>query len=300
MIFAGIDEAGYGPLLGPLVVAGSAFRVEDEEEPAHAAKRLAAAFRAAGLVVADSKVVYGDSRDVSLLERPILALVGGCGHLDELLAAVGVDPAVRNTAPWYAGTPAALSSHAADDGDRLRGALRERGLEFVALAADVVPERRFNDSLGDGNKADLLFRISAGVFERLEAHRRPGETVVTLFDRQGGRRFYGPPLQQRWPSCLVSPLSEKPRRSEYRIQLPRGATHVAFEVEADGSAPHVGLASMLAKCLREKFMSLFNGHFAPSCPGVAPTAGYRQDARRWLDETRATRSSADSELVRWR
>ena len=78
---------------------------------------------------------------------------------------------------------------------------------------------------------------------------------------------------------------------------------VRFEVEADGAFPQVGLASMLAKYLREAFMALFNEHFRRICPDVAPTAGYTQDARRWLDETRALRAShgiPDSDLVRTR
>ena len=49
--------------------------------------------------------------------------------------------------------------------------------------------------------------------------------------------------------------------------------------------------------------TLWNGWFADLCPDVRPTAGYTQDGRRWLDESRASRMEAgipDVELARTR
>ena len=47
-----------------------------------------------------------------------------------------------------------------------------------------------------------------------------------------------------------------------------------------------------AKYLREVYMLLWNDWFAALCPEVRPTAGYTQDGRRWLDESRAAREAA--------
>jgi hypothetical protein len=222
--------------------------------------------------------------------------------LDGLLAAVGADPGACRGAPWYAGAGQRLSTECgADEAARVRTALASRGIEFLGLGADVVPEARFNAALAGGNKAEVLFDVSAGVFERLATLRRPAEQIAAVFDRHGGRRFYAPLLQRRWPASLACALGESPARSDYRLAIGGSSAHVRFEVEADGNHPQVGLASMLAKCLRERFMGLFNAHFAAICPGVAPTAGYTEDGRRWLDETRAARLAAgvpDSALVR--
>jgi len=38
LIYAGIDEAGYGPMLGPLCVAGSVFVLPDHDPAAGAPK----------------------------------------------------------------------------------------------------------------------------------------------------------------------------------------------------------------------------------------------------------------------
>lgn len=312
MIVLGIDEAGYGPLLGPLVVAGSAFRVADGTELSEFATRLGAALRDARLVVGDSKRVFGPTHDLATLEAPVLALLAATAPLarclDDLLRDVGVDPAVRGSAPWYESGPPAFPVRAdaravAESAARVRDVLAAAGIEFVGLAASVVPERRLNELFESGNKAEALFDVGAGIFDRLAAQRAPGEQMSAVFDRQGGRHYYSTVLQRRWPAALAWPVAESATRSNYRVQFAGGAAFVRFEVEADGTFPQVGLASMLAKYLREVFMGLFNAHFAGMCPGVVPTAGYVEDGRRWLAETRAARESAgvpDSDLVRRR
>lgn len=311
MLVIGVDEAGYGPLLGPLVVAGAAFRTSDEPGPEAAGSRLARAIGAAGVRVGDSKRLFGRTRALGALEEPVLAFLAAAGapaaRFDDVLAAAGVDPGVR-AAPWYSADPtrfplAAEPGAVSDAARRIADALAAEGTQFVAFAADVVPETRLNAELSTGNKADALFAAAAGVFDRLLALRAAGEPVAAVFDRQGGRRRYGPLLQRRWPDALTWTVAESAARSEYRLRLPDAGAVLRFEVEADGGFPQVGLASMLAKYVREAFMELFNGHFARICPGVVPTAGYVEDGRRWLAATRASRESAgvpDSALVRLR
>src|SRR6185503_17179086 len=84
---AGIDEAGYGPLLGPLVVSATAFEVidapfthESEALPclwrllkAAVAKKTPA--RKGRLLIADSKVVHNLNEGNKLLERGVLAFL---------------------------------------------------------------------------------------------------------------------------------------------------------------------------------------------------------------------------------
>src|SRR5256886_10020017 len=80
----GIDEAGYGPNLGPFVMSAVACRVPD----ARAGADLWAALRPAvrrgrdpddgSLLVDDSKVVYSSARGLLGLERGVHAALGGC------------------------------------------------------------------------------------------------------------------------------------------------------------------------------------------------------------------------------
>src|SRR5437762_3576896 len=74
----GIDEAGYGPNLGPLVMTAVALRLPDAAIECDAWQLLAAGVRRHGerddgrLVVADSKLVYSTSRGLAHLERTVL------------------------------------------------------------------------------------------------------------------------------------------------------------------------------------------------------------------------------------
>jgi hypothetical protein len=323
MLLVGVDEAGYGPLLGPLVVAGSAFRVPDPErgaaidaDAAGACLKRALAGRGRGvprLRVDDSKKVYVRG-GLGALERPLLALLDARGSawpedLDDLLVEVGIDPGARRDRAWYAGRPPRFPlrhepGELDDEGRDLRERLAREDVEFVGLVADVLPEDRLNALFdASGNKSDTLFDVSAGVLERLAAHARPGEPVIAVMDRQGGRKRYQGPLAHRFPEAFPWTLGESAECSRYRLDRPGGAWHVSFRVGADAAAPQVALASMLAKYLREVFMGLWNDWFAALCPDVRPTAGYAQDGRRWLDESRALRDAAgipDAALARTR
>ncbi len=330
MLLIGIDEAGYGPLLGPLVVAGSAFRVPDPDaggvadpDVAGALVRRALSGHGRGpsrLPVDDSKKVYTRG-GLSLLERAPLALLasmvnrhdgsGGCPDtMDAFLELVGVDSAVRRRLPRYAGEPPRfpLGNDVADleaDGAAAAQRLAAVGAAFVGAVADVVLEDRLNEAFSwSGNKAATLFDVSCGVFERLRSRARPGEACCVVFDRHGGRKRYQPPLQGRYPDTFVWTLAESAKLSSYRVQGgSSGPFDAQFRVGADAAVPPVALGSMIAKYARELHMTLWNDWFATLCPDARPTAGYTQDGRRWLDETRTVREAAgvpDVDLVRIR
>lgn len=79
----GIDEAGYGPNLGPLVMSAVVCRVPEEHAQASLWKVLQAAVRkasgrgAAKLPVDDSKKIYSTARGLADLERSVLAILNG-------------------------------------------------------------------------------------------------------------------------------------------------------------------------------------------------------------------------------
>jgi len=230
-------------------------------------------------------------------------------RLDDLLGAVGVRTDERRARDWYAAEPDAFplgtqEERVGADAGGLASALRAEALEPVALTARVVPEDRLNRRFAStGNKATVLFELSADVLAALIDHARPGEPVLAVLDRQGGRRNYLPPLQRRFADGFVWRVAQSREASSYRLRIEGRDVLARFVVRGDAAAPQVGLASMLAKYLREVYMGLWNRWFARVCPEVRPTAGYVTDGRRWLEESRAARLAAgipDASLTRTR
>src|SRR6266446_5323697 len=100
----GIDEAGYGPNLGPFVMTVVACQVPDDRAGHNLWDVLTAVARKGGkddgrLLVDDSKVVYSSGRGLAGLERGVFATLG---------AALGPFPNLANLIERLALRPAEL------------------------------------------------------------------------------------------------------------------------------------------------------------------------------------------------
>lgn len=305
----GTDEAGYGPNLGPLVIAATAWQVPGDPGDAAAIARgleeaVAESSVAAGLkrpLWTDSKLVHRGPRGFAAVERAALAglatlpssatqpatpsaLPADWQSLAALLggAAAGEQGPVEAAAldslrlPLEANVDGCLRAAAA-----VQRSLASRSARLCAVRCRVVQPAEFNTLLAAGlNKSDILSRTTLDLAASLRTIAAD-EPAVIWCDRHGGRRGYAPLLIHHFDTPLVRVLEEASDRSAY--QLPERSCTVEFTVGGEGRVP-VALASLTAKYVRELAMRAFNTFWSGRAPALRPTAGYPVDANRWRDD----------------
>ena len=260
----GIDEAGYGPTLGPLAVVGVAVAAGD-------ARALDRALRDLG--VRDSKQLHrpGDLAPLERVALPAIAWLTGTWPRTHAALRALVDDVDDSALPWLAGDLALPLATASAAPWTIDVALP------LALRAHVVQPAAFNRALADGNKAALELHLVRGLLRALI-----GDADVTAtVDRLGGRKFYADALADLGAVAIEA---EGAGVSAYRVARPGGALAVRFQVGADDADVLVGLASCIGKYLRELHMLRHNRWASGLLPGLKPTAGYPEDAKRWLAE----------------
>jgi hypothetical protein len=99
-------------------------------------------------------------------------------------------------------------------------------------------------------------------------------------DKHGGRDRYSSLLMQHFSDGLVEMVCEGRQKSVYRFGPPERRVQITFQAKGESHMP-TALASMASKYLRELAMRSFNEFWLRHLPGLAPTAGYPQDARRF-------------------
>ncbi len=291
----GIDEAGYGPNLGPLVMSAVACRVPNANACLWTllkqAVRRCADGRDARLVIDDSKAVYTSSQGLVGLERGLRAVIELPATLAELVQRLAPSNLEEIAAePWFTGqTTLPIEATAnAESLEPFTRACQENGVGSWIVASVVVCPRRFNAIVDrhDSKAAVLGQGFICLLADLLKDTAHENEPVFVFVDKQGGRNTYAAQIQAALTAGLVYPFEESAARSHYRISGLSRDVHLTFQPRADQLWFNVALASMVSKYLRELFMREYNAFWCARVPGLRPTAGYPGDARRYLDAIR--------------
>ena len=316
LIYAGIDEAGYGPMLGPLCVGCSVFAIDDAD-PADGAPDLwerledVVCTRARDakrrIAIADSKKLKGSNQakahPLRHLERGVLSFLAchpartAGGHApppndETLFKAMGTCLPTTVSTPWYDSNTTLPVAHEADalalEAARLDRGLAAAGVRLLELRGECVDAGEFNRRLAAGiGKAAINLDAAMRLVTRVRAvatELDPSSVPRIVCDRQGGRAHYREWLQDCFPEAAIRILGETPTISRYRLDDPQGGFVIGFETGSEDRHLPVALGSMTAKYLRELAMIRLNRFFRDHVPEVRPTAGYVQDGRRFLEE----------------
>jgi ribonuclease HII len=315
-LLIGIDEAGYGPNLGPLVISASVWLVpsfEDKNLSDHGLENLLEcmkpAFQAKPLRHNSTFIPLGDSKAIHSAKSEFDGLGAGVGYWFKYLnlnttefadVLNNLDATFQSRSspcsPWYSND---LSFDEAPDPfvfdssvlANARSKADELGLNLIGIEAKIVDESTFNEGCEQhGNKAGLLSYESISLARRCldKALQAAGhsqstnavESIHLYFDKHGGRNRYQAPLSQIFPETWFSAGREGTERSDYVSTWDGKPLFVSFVAKGDrllGSA----LASMTAKWLRERIMLRLNRYWQSHVPGLQATAGYPVDALRF-------------------
>ncbi len=314
-IVLGVDEAGYGPNLGPLVIVVSEWEIPADLTEQGLIDALSVDFKpqrlnpdSTHIPLGDSKLLYSSTAGIDSLEASVLALLQSSGLLKQVpiglqtfLEALGdkgnsVAPSTdESLPPWYHFTRDALPTRTELQipGDtsqlellnalskRAFAALQKCDVRFLGARAKVVREPEFNARLKTLGSKGLLLSQETLRLVRDSIKCYAGRGVEAYCDRQGGRKNYLPVLQDTWPESWFQPLLQESQRSSYFDEQMDFKVH--FTVKGDRFPP-TAFASMIAKYLRERSMDAFNDFWRRHLPDVKPTAGYPVDALRFRND----------------
>jgi hypothetical protein len=300
-LFIGMDEAGYGPNLGPLVVTVTVWEVPGEpsefdfwnelndvvtQSPVRGDPRLH---------IADSKQVYTPARGLKALERSVLSAVNLAGFYPvdfrELYGSLIADEhTALDVEPWFRNSDLKVpteqyAQRLSEITDRWKQLCDHCGIRLCAIKSDVVLTERFNHLTRDyDSKGIALSRISLSL---LRSVWNPDETqpVLIVADKHGGRNRYDTLLAEVLDGRMIFRGREGRERSTYKV----GNAEIRFQMKAE-SHFSVALASMVSKYVRELAMTLFNRFWQEHLPDLKPTKGYPQDARRFRQEIAAVQT----------
>jgi hypothetical protein len=296
----GIDEAGYGPNLGPFVMSAAAWHVPDDHETTDLWTLLRECVRRHDpsdddrLIVDDSKAVYAPG-GLSALERNLLPIAAPW-----LTTGTALTNYVEQICPsshdglrgekWYSGNTSLPTEER--DGiemgiQRFDDACKKTDIRRGPVKSVALCTPRFNAILDQcGSKGGILAEALTELLRAFTTELDGDDALHFFADKHGGRNTYAAMLQNALPMGMLLVREEGALRSRYEIIGADRPIHITFQPRADAEHFSVALASMASKYLREVCMIEFNRFWLSHLPGLTPTAGYPNDAIRYMNAIR--------------
>lgn len=298
-ILVGIDEAGFGPILGPLVVSSSSFSLPRDflEADLWQILRKSTGKRkkhlAGRLLIADSKKAHNKRDGTKHLKRTILACLRYLDKkpatLTELLGLLCPDCVERlSSYPWYQNAAAyEIAGNQADikiASEVLKDEMGSNKIKLLELKSCCLDVAYYNKMVGSvKNKARVLFGATSELIKRAYDNFG-GDDLQVIVDRQGGRVHYRRELLRSFADMELKILLESPRASSYELKAGGKGMRLHFVVGADERFLPVSLASMVSKYLRELLVDNINRYFSGFDAELKPTAGYWKDGLRFIED----------------
>lgn len=311
----GIDEAGYGPNIGPFIMTAVTCCVPDEKKEINLWDQLSGVTaRRSGrkkgcLLVDDSKAVYGAGKGLKDLEASAMAFLGRSseGRLSELLEPLcDSSLSLLSAEPWYRGDTSIPIELDAEQMAQSSQALREvsaaRAIQWGAIRSIVVCPAQFNALTASWkSKAGSMIYALHALIQQCRDAIPEGDSIRFYVDKHGGRNAYAALLQEGIPDGFVIAEQEGALMSLYRIHGIPSEVRISFQPRADAEHFCTAVASIVSKYLREVLMMELNRFWNEHIPELRPTAGYPVDALRFLEDIRPTMQNLDiEESTVWR
>ncbi|MBF0196870.1 MAG: hypothetical protein HQL32_04140 [Planctomycetes bacterium] len=248
----GIDEAGYGPILGPLCISCFASN-QDYQGP-----------------IADSKMLHKRKTLDPLIQKCQEYMPSFDPELPNKNDVQNQELSEQtNNEPWL-GAFADLSYQQNSPADPAH-----------FLSIEVMGVENFNQKVESGlNKAEVLIGLMQKTFEPVINQCLKADKIELTIDRLGGRKSYGEVLA-KW-GFLIRDGIETQKKSSYEGSYKGCPCEVSFNVKGDQNYHHIAAASCFSKLSRELAMAQFNHWWTTRIPNLKPTAGYFTDGKKFL------------------
>jgi len=304
----GIDENGYGPVLGPLIVTSASLKLQSESfAPVPDLWRLLGIKKdpgsnSKGLLVVDSKMVFNTSRKKELAaEETVLAFFYLCfGFLpesaDQFLNVV-IDPSTTTYNPscfcWKNDLSLQLNPerrrHILQNAEKLRKRAQQKGVTLEKPRCFLLCPSLFNAGLKSRNKSDLVLEAGLNLIRR---HGTDGQFHACL-GKVGGLRYYQEHISALFgPQCTVTPTREEKNNSAYKLnKAGKSVGTITYLQDGEENSFLIALSSFFGKYTRDLFWKKTREFF--NIPGQSLSlnaSGYRDPlTKRFIRETEELR-----------
>ncbi len=281
MIIIGIDENGYGPILGPLIITATAFKVKKREDLWHILNiSKNPDDYPEKLIVTDSKKLFSRSsfRRCQMGELAVSAFFyllfktlpkNPDRFLSKVLLNFSLFPQLCEKSkskyrPCWEEISLPLwlkqKKGIAEEAGKLKERLKKERIEFLGLKALFLCPFQFNKLTNDESKSYINYLQ----FEKLISYflRKKEKEFLIFADRIGGQRRYLPFLKEgSLKNWRCQTLEESIEVSSYKLNLKEKIAVIFFLQNGEEKEFPVALSSLFGKYIREISIERINRFF---------------------------------------